>query len=667
MPSRDSSYLPHVPPSTNRPPLQPHQPIVMPCMDPSYGLSSLNMNENFDGSRSTVLRRGGSFYKPHRGPVLGFGIEIEIISIAMGERVWNREEFQTRYRNMMVQKLVQLGEMASQHPVPGNGNIREWFITTDGSLSHADDQVAFEANSPVFNSRAWEYWQTSIDKFWKAVDKCDIDPGQEFGCGSHIHVAPFSHSQQNRAVYTMEQLRSIAYAVLTQEWCIYRILPQNRQNNKYCQPNSQCVRHGAWGPTSSLANRKDISIRRLILKEIYAKGDEEQLREYMQGHERRALWNFKNTVQGRAAKLCKGTIEFRGGRHLRDEKMTKRWIAFVIAFIAMAIEKSNPDPLMDHSDMNQWWSDVRDQAKTLELRDLLPDTWEEMRDLNELPYTKTTIRKIRSDRSIRRIREEEDRRARENVSVEEIMKAVREGRAREEVMKAVREGRAREEIMKAEREKRAREEIMKAEREKRAREEIMKAERERRAREEIMNAEREKRAREEIMNAEREKRARENIMKAEREKRAREEAVKADREKKRATEEAEKASREKRAQEEAEKAKDRTLQQLRGKIKAIENELALQKDIISNKTTEYDKALNGGSFFRSRNRKLEKISIETRAARAKVARLESALKYTQDELREANYGWAGAQAISTAEAAVGVVTYLASGIGRLLT
>ena len=35
----------------------------------------------------------------------------------------------------------------------------------------------------------------------------------------------------------------------------------------------------------------------------------------------------------------KGTIEFRGGRHVRTGEKTKRWIAFTVAFIEMALSQ----------------------------------------------------------------------------------------------------------------------------------------------------------------------------------------------------------------------------------------------------------------------------------------------------------------------------------------
>lgn len=53
----------------------------------------------------------------------------------------------------------------------------------------------------------------------------------------------------------------------------------------------------------------------------------------MQGSNRLITWNFLNTVQGHEGNFKSGTVEFRGGRHLRGKIRTKRWIAFAVAFI----------------------------------------------------------------------------------------------------------------------------------------------------------------------------------------------------------------------------------------------------------------------------------------------------------------------------------------------
>lgn len=56
----------------------------------------------------------------------------------------------------------------------------------------------------------------------------------------------------------------------------------------------------------------------------------------MQGN-RYVLWNFDNVAQDKS-----GTIEFRGGRFLRGEVRTKRWMAFTVAFIHAMLQLVTP-------------------------------------------------------------------------------------------------------------------------------------------------------------------------------------------------------------------------------------------------------------------------------------------------------------------------------------
>lgn len=69
-------------------------------------------------------------------------------------------------------------------------------------------------------------------------------------------------------------------------------------------------------------------------RKIRAIKDANKLKDYLQ-RDRYVLWNFGNTISTRDT----GTIEFRGGRHLRDGFRTKRWIVFALSFIALAIEE----------------------------------------------------------------------------------------------------------------------------------------------------------------------------------------------------------------------------------------------------------------------------------------------------------------------------------------
>ena len=72
--------------------------------------------------------------------------------------------------------------------------------------------------------------------------------------------------------------------------------------------------------------------------------------------------------------------------------------------------------------MDEWWSALRVQAIRLKSGDLLPDTWVDMRDEDERPWTRATIQRKMSERSLRTAIEgdEEDERAKER---EEAAKA----------------------------------------------------------------------------------------------------------------------------------------------------------------------------------------------------------------------------------------------------
>ena len=68
--------------------------------------------------------------------------------------------------------------------------------------------------------------------------------------------------------------------------------------------------------------------------------DLRRLRDFMQASDepkkdRYVLWNFDNVVQPGGS----GSVEFRGGRAFRGPVRTKRWIAFVMAFVHFCLNQ----------------------------------------------------------------------------------------------------------------------------------------------------------------------------------------------------------------------------------------------------------------------------------------------------------------------------------------
>lgn len=162
-----------------------------------------------------------------------------------------------------------------------------------------------------------------MDLFWEAMKRV-FKIQENFTCGSHIHTAPF---RQN---YSLSQLKTIAFTVVVYEDLAHYILPQSRQDNEYCRRNSKVSPE----LQSILQGKKNKITFKNVGNRIKQIGSKEDLRSLMQGTEaesRYVIWNFKN-ITGT------GTIEFRGGRHLRGPNRTSWWITFAVAFISLALE-----------------------------------------------------------------------------------------------------------------------------------------------------------------------------------------------------------------------------------------------------------------------------------------------------------------------------------------
>ena len=168
--------------------------------------------------------------------------------------------------------------------------------------------------------KALSAWEQDIQRFWEVV-RHDFVVQTNHSAGSHIHVAPVNRN------FTLGELRTIAFAVIINESSVCQTLPQERRDSSYCARNSKVSRF--IGNNSSSAALKAIAI---YVRNISTKAD---LCRYMQDGDRKVLWNFQNTVGSTPS----GTVEFRGGRHLRGPVRTRRWITYVLAFIAMALKE----------------------------------------------------------------------------------------------------------------------------------------------------------------------------------------------------------------------------------------------------------------------------------------------------------------------------------------
>ena len=127
-----------------------------------------------------------------------------------------------------------------------------------------------------------------------------------------------------RTEFTLPALQALAYAVALQERFVVDILPLERFNNRYCRPNSDV------SEILQMFHRGQISHQHLQ-EIILSQRTPLELCHLMQQNHRYVLWNFQNT--------CKrsGTVEFRGGWHLREPGRTRRWATFAVAFVSLAM------------------------------------------------------------------------------------------------------------------------------------------------------------------------------------------------------------------------------------------------------------------------------------------------------------------------------------------
>jgi hypothetical protein len=124
--------------------------------------------------------------------------------------------------------------------------------------------------------------------------------------------------------FSLDQLKHIAFTLLLNEHAIHKTLTRERQDNRFCKINSKA------SPRLSGRHVSVSELRHLIT----AQSNAEHLCQLMQGNDRQVLWNFQNTrPQG------SGTIEFRGGRHMRGPHRALRFIAFAVSVIYMALKE----------------------------------------------------------------------------------------------------------------------------------------------------------------------------------------------------------------------------------------------------------------------------------------------------------------------------------------
>jgi hypothetical protein len=274
-----------------------------------------------------------------------------------------------KLKNRRIAAVPDLTNRYSKHPEYYSG---KWFITRDGSLKRAHDSfICMEIVSPVMKTNKEP--SAVLSEFWEAIN-VGFTVQRERSCGGHVHITPSNSTKR----FTITDLRAVAFATVVYEDCVYSILPPSRKLSRYCNPNTlqdSHLRQTCVGGLSPQAFRDVGSVLNLLptANELYA---------YMQST-RYVLWNFQHVLSNSS-----GTVEFRGGSQFRNTNGTLRWIAFVVAFINLALSENlvqsnnvtyvSPLSSSYTAHVNEWWKKIRQSAKQLKMKQHLPKDWKEM-------------------------------------------------------------------------------------------------------------------------------------------------------------------------------------------------------------------------------------------------------------------------------------------------
>ncbi|KAF3479657.1 uncharacterized protein GIQ15_06633 [Arthroderma uncinatum] len=201
------------------------------------------------------------------------------------------------------------------------GNYLKWTVA-DEDLDETEATHGYfpcEIVSRVLDSDG--NWDEEIDNMFNALLH-NYDLLLTRGCAMHVHVSP------HNGTYTLSQLQSILKAALYYERALAVIMPAERKDTPWAEPNMRMIRNcekninkvpqTTWAPVfNEIDNCKFIPT----------------LLAHVNCSKRQVSWNFSNVVNP-----C-GTVEFRRPPGVKSAADAKHWAALTMGFVAEAMRQ----------------------------------------------------------------------------------------------------------------------------------------------------------------------------------------------------------------------------------------------------------------------------------------------------------------------------------------
>ncbi|PVH84417.1 hypothetical protein DL98DRAFT_584495 [Cadophora sp. DSE1049] len=344
--------------------------------------------EIYDPDDDIIFRSGRGTYagteqrslSTEPDPKLSFGIEIEAI-VQPRRSLHGQTPFEALAMRMRDQyNLNVTWYKANVRGTWKNTRYDSWHVTYDSSLdANGPNEVGLEVVSPKL--MAADVWERQIRLVWQAIRDLFLVKKHALSCGSHVHVAPTYRD------FTLDELKLIAMFTVIHEDSILKTLHTTRENHKYCERNTKIEDTGLWHNFGRVKHGQGLSyFRQGGLREcqvaIAGITSKSELVDYMQGDNRRVLWNFRNILPGGS-----GTVEFRGGRHLRGPNRTIWWATFAILFVDLALRSACLNSqrydlqyilphLAEHDEATQTlWQQVKELARFQHMYGNLPEKY----------------------------------------------------------------------------------------------------------------------------------------------------------------------------------------------------------------------------------------------------------------------------------------------------